>query len=582
MPAEDVQAHPNPYASVALEVEFRSPRFRTYLLPGYWDGGNRLVVRFAPTEAGAWDFRVSTNLPGFNGKTGRVQATAASSPGFIRPRNVHHWGHTETDQAHLWMGDTSLRFAVVDQSFFDRLIEIRTRQKFNHIRGLVLGGTEDAGAVFLSPDQPNTEHFRRLDERIKAMNKAGIVADLILAGGANQLARLFPTRQERERYVRYIAARYSALHVTWQGIGEFESYDGGRELLREIGTLLRKLDPYNHPRSTDTQATSAPLAGDGWMSFIVQRTADDALGSIEHQLHAAPFVNVGFAVEDSAAGEPSADVLRKRLWDSAMSGQYPTFANAGVYGGAGLPADSRYLDSPGARQMTVWFDFFSGTRHWELEPFFDVDGGRALALEVPREEDEPPEGIEYIVYVEKPGPVEIVLQRQNYDVAWVNPITGERLKQKRFRGDRLKIQPPDASHDWVLHVSREEKKRGMLRSYKFETHTVGLQEVEQNAQRVPYEIVEPSSGSLAPGKPVRFAAKVTRDSRATRSMMWLWTGEVSVDGEGYRVLGSGQEGEMRIPEGLASRYPAVLNIRLAGMNANGKVYFLDKIFRLER
>jgi len=101
MPAEDVKAHPNPYASAALEVELRSPRFRTYLLPGYWDGGNRLVVRFAPTEAGAWDFRVSSNLPGFNGKTGQVQATASSSPGFIRPRNVHHWGHTETDQAHL-------------------------------------------------------------------------------------------------------------------------------------------------------------------------------------------------------------------------------------------------------------------------------------------------------------------------------------------------------------------------------------------------------------------------------------------------------------------------------------------------
>jgi hypothetical protein len=133
-----------------------------------------------------------------------------------------------------------------------------------------------------------------------------------------------------------------------------------------------------------------------------------------------------------------------------------------------------------------------------------------------------------------------------------------------------------------LHVSREDKKQGMLRSYKFETHTVGLQEVEQNAQRVPFEIVEPSAGSLSPEKPVRFATKVTRDSRATRSMLWLWTGEVSVDGQGYRVLGSGQEGELRIPAGLASRYPAVLNIRLAGMNANGKVYFLDKIFRLER
>ena len=230
--------------------------------------------------------------------------------------------------------------------------------------------------------------------------------------------------------------------------------------------------------------------------------------------------------------------------------------------------------------MTVWCDFFSGTRHWELEPYFEVDGGRALALEVPREEDEEPEGIEYIVYVEKPGPVEIVLQKHNYDVAWVNPITGERLKQKDFHGDRLKIEPPDTKHDWVLHVSREGKKQSMLRSYKFETHPVLLQEVEQNAQRVPYEIVEPAAGALSVEKPVRFAAKVTRDTRATRTMMWLWTGEVSTDGQGYRVLGTGQQGEMRVPAGLASQYPAVMNLRLAGMNANGKIYFLDRIYRL--
>jgi hypothetical protein len=63
-------------------------------------------------------------------------------------------------------------------------------------------------------------------------------------------------------------------------------------------------------------------------------------------------------------------------------------------------------------------------------------------------------------------------------------------------------------------------------------------------------------------------------------MMWLWTGEVSTEGRGYRVLGTGAEGEMTVPPGLTGRYPAVLNLRLAGMNANGKIYFLDKIYRL--
>ena len=38
--------------------------------------------------------------------------------------------------------------------------------------------------------------------------------------------------------------------------------------------------------------------------------------------------------------------------------------------------------------MSVWYDILLGTRHWELEPYFDVDGGRALALE----------DTEYLVY----------------------------------------------------------------------------------------------------------------------------------------------------------------------------------------
>ncbi|MCC7174213.1 MAG: DUF5060 domain-containing protein [Bryobacterales bacterium] len=587
MSAEETAAHPVPYTTVSLEAEFRSPRFRTHVLPGFWDGGSRLVVRFTPTEPGAWDFRLTSNLSRLNGQRGQVQATASGTSGFLRPRNVHHWGYTENDQAHLWMGDTCLRFGFVDDSFLDRLVATRARQKFNHIRGLVLGTGEDAASAFPAPGGPNIEYFRRLDRRIRTMNQAGIVADLILAGGDNQLTRMFPTPQARERYVRYVVARYAGMDVTWQGIAGFEDYEGGRELLREIGTLLRKLDPYNHPRSTDALVTSAPLAGDGWMNFIVHRGADVALGAIEHQLQAAPFVNAGFGVEDAgpaaaAPGGVSVDDLRKRLWTSAMNGQYPTFANAATYAGAGLPVDPGQLESPGARQMTVWFDFFSGTRHWELEPYFDVDGGRALALEIPRSEDEPPEGIEYIVYVEKPGPVEIVLQRQNYDVAWLNPITGERLTRSRFRGDRLRIDPPDTSHDWVLHVSREERKRGLLRSYKFETHTVRLQEVEQNAQRVPFEIAEPSSAALSAGQPSYYAAKVTRETRATRSMLWLWTAEVSTDGQGYRFIGSGQEGTLRVPGGIAFHYPAILNLRLAGMNANGKVYFLDKVLRLER
>jgi len=571
--SDELEAHPNPYRDLELEVEFRSPRFRTFSLAGFWDGDNRMVVRFAPTEAGPWDFRVLSNVASLSGRTGRIEATASDAPGFLRPRNTFHWGYTATDQPHLWMGDTVLRFGFLSQEDFTRLIAARARQKFNHIRGYVLGGAREMEAAFPSAAKPDPDYFRRLDGRIQAMNKQGIIADLVLAAGPSTLLDRFTDRRDRERLVRFLVARYAAFNITWQIFEEFESHPRGRELVAEIGHLLAKLDPYDHPRTTGAAVTAGSAAGDGWMSYLIHNSASDELGAIERQLYAVPIVNVGFTGERQAGAESGTDNFRRRLWNATMNGAYPTVAEGRL--------GTQKLDSAEVAQMSVWYEFFAGTRFWELRPYFDVDGGRALALEIPRE-DENPEGIEYIVYVEKPGPVEIVLQRHSYDVAWIDPATGRRVKQRDFRGDRLRLEPPDKLHDWVLHISRESRKQSLLRSYKFETHSILLQEIEQNPQRIPFEIEAPAGEVLPVDQPVRFAARLTRASRATRAMQWLWTGEVSAEGRGYRVLAVGQSGEMRIPADIAGRLPAVLNLRLLGMNANGKVYALDRVFRLEK
>ena len=176
-----------------------------------------------------------------------------------------------------------------------------------------------------------------------------------------------------------------------------------------------------------------------------------------------------------------------------MNGQYPTFGNTGTYGGGRIHVDAKYADSPGARAMTAWFDFFSRTRHWELEPYFDVDGGRALALE----------GVEYIVYVEKPGPVEVLVERHGYDVAWFNPITGESLKQKDFKGERFTGEPPDKTHDWVLHISREGRKEGMLQVLQVRVAAAADAGSGANPQKMPYEMAEPAGDTMRDGDAAR-------------------------------------------------------------------------------
>jgi hypothetical protein len=221
--------------------------------------------------------------------------------------------------------------------------------------------------------------------------------------------------------------------------------------------------------------------------------------------------------------------------------------------------------------MTHWFDFFSRTRFWELEPYFDVEGGRALALE----------GVEYIVYVEKPGPVEILVERHGYDVAWFNPLTGEYLKQKDFKGDRYRGEPPGRHHDWVLHISRGKAARspccGVTSSNRGPS-SCRKSSRTRSARRS--RSFRPAGEAISLSVPPPYSVKITRQTRATRSMMWLWIGEVPADGLGFRVLGTGPEGTLRFPRYFARNLPGILALRLYGLNANGKLYALDHVYKL--
>jgi hypothetical protein len=541
----DAAQHPNPYRDVDLKVEFRSPQFRTLAIPAYWDGGHRLVVRFAPTEAGEWNYHVTSNVAVWNDKSGAFTAAASESKGFIHAENVHHWSYSERSgglyQPHLWMGASEMGFATMNDAAFRPMADARSAAKFNHLRGLVLGeGAWSSGGT------PSLEYFSRLDSRIRYLNQKGLIVDLVLAG-EGALTRLFPTPADRRRFVRYLVARYAAMDVTWQGFDRFEDYPDGRAVLKEIGATLKELDPYQHPRSSGAAVTSSPLIDDGWQDYVTLRTADDAIPSIEHQIFPAPFVNLDFGRE----GEIDANTFRHRLWNATMDGQYVTYAG-------------KSLDAAGVKAMSAWFTFFDDTRHWELEPYFDVNGGRALALE----------GTEYVVYVEHPGPVELNVEKHGYDVYWVNPADGESIKAKKYSGEYFTGEPPDKAHDWVLHVVREGRVESMNRSYKFESREIVMQEVEANTEKVPFAIEQPK-GDLSMSAPVMYSAKMTRQSRATRWMMFLWKGEVSADHQGYRILATGLQTTAPLPADIARTFPAVMHLRLYGMNANGKVYEVD-------
>lgn len=499
-------------AQAELHAEFRSPRHKTYLLRAFPDG-RKLVFRFAPTEPGAWDYRLTSNLRRLDGQTGQVNAAESEAPGFVRVANVHHFA-TENLKPHLWMTTGIERFTEIPRADFDRLIEQRSQEKFTHLRITIAAATD----------------LREAAERVRAINGMGLIADILLAA-------LPMDNRQRETYLTDIVSRFSAFNITWAGVPSFEDAAHGRALMKDTGSLLKKLDPYDHPRTTLAARTSAPLAGDGWMNFLSYGSPEQNMGAVEHQFYQLPAVNSGIQSQ-------------RDLWNATMNGQYPA-SGIGPY-------------------MKVWAEFMAASRFWELEPYFDVDGARALALE----------GTEYIVYVEKPGLVELTVENHNYDVAWMNPATGEMIKQKDYKGEHFTGEPPDKLHDWVLRVSREGRKEGMLKSYKFDSRPVPVQEVEVNPQKIAFEIAAPEGTELSLSRTAPFAVKIKRDSRATRSLLVEWTAEVPLDGEGYRVVGTGREGTLNLPRVLANRYPAVMSLHLMLLNANGKAYALDRVYKL--
>lgn len=492
-----------------LQAEMKSPRFKTALVPAFYNGGNKWIIRVSPVDAGTYEYRLTSNVARFNGKTGTFQANPSEHPSFIRPANVHHWIHPDTLKPHLWVGG------------------------INHQReSLNLASTPEA--------------MRAVEERIRTANAKGIIVDLSLASTPEAILQRFPERADRERWIRLVISRFAAFDITWLITDRFEGTVGGRPLLAEIGQLIKSSDPYNHPRSTGANWTSASLLADGWMDYVNLGATDDALAAVEHQFFGRPFVSIAKAAGSSAE-------FRHQLWNTTMSGAYPSFTG-------GDPA-----------LIKIWKDVFDRTRFWELEPYFDVDGGRALALD----------DTEYLVYVEKPsGPIEVLTAKHGYDVYWIDPATGESTKAKDYKGERFVSEAPSKDHDWILHISRDGRKQGMLKSYKFESRQNIGQEIEQNSAKVPFEIAEPAIEELSLSKPPKFAVKLKRETRATRQMSYVWTGEVVSDGQGYRVIGLGSQGTMSLPKDLGVKFPGVFNLRLSAINANGKAYSLDKVYRL--
>ena len=516
----EAKDHPEPWKTVQLRAEVKSPRFRTFLADAFWDGGRRLLIRVSPSDDGLWELKMTSNIARFDKQILTFNGLVSELKGFIQPANVHHWRNTGTLKGHLWLGIEIWDLASAAEETFETV----KAQRATHVRTL-----------FEPVWPPDPKRFQDFEKRVLKLNADNIVVDVVLAGPNGALIKALPNWGVREKYIRYMLSRLAPMNVTWELVKDWETYKDARTILKDLGGLIQKIDPYNHPRSAYPLGSTAAFVKDGWMTHILCNGDEPSVPAVEHQVYPLPIVTVGKRMST------------KVLWNAIAAGSY--------LGYGATKAIAEVLEK---------------MRYWELEPYFDVSNGRGLALV----------GTEYLVVVERAGIVEVEVEKHGYDAAWIDASTGERTPMKEYKGEHYIGEPPSKDKEWLLHLSREGRKEGMLKSYKFESEPLLMQVAEVDPKRIPFTIDMKDNADLKADAATPFVISITKDSRATRFMQYLITADVPTELQGMRVITTKDKGTMLLPASLATRFPAVLNVRVTGLNSNGKLYVVDRLVRL--
>jgi len=408
-------SYANPYLDCSAEATLTTPDGSVRALPLFWDGGSTWRLRVALDQVGEWRWTLSSKDPGLNGKAGAFTCHPSTRRGSLQPMTgaPHHFQYQNGEP--MWfMGDTAWSFVTDvpaenhNEATVGQYLARRSEQGFNVIHTMLLSETGDGnagGAPFtpLAGGKLNPSYWQAIDRRVALANSRDIIMGLALAwgrkvaGGANEPYAWgrFPNQEARERYTRYIAARYGAYNVyfilagEWHGEIRTRPPATGLEIRDQfiaIGNALRASDAHRrmigiHPMSQDGSVREFNRAP--WMDFgdyqQNYRHLHDRILASRH--YGKPVVNSEYAYhlrdqdgDGKADKENSLDEhdIRHASWDIVMAGGYlVTGFGTTYFGGNRDPGPF----NPAAKKNVVWEKqiqhlktFFEGLNYWRLVP----------------------------------------------------------------------------------------------------------------------------------------------------------------------------------------------------------------------
>lgn len=494
-------------SDVDVTVRLTSPGGREHVVSAFWDGEDTWRVRFMPGEAGTWSYRTTSqpNVSGLDGQEGRFECLESEGEAnrFLRHGPVkvaasgRYFEHTD-GTPFFWLGDTAWNGVLMSlEKDWEVFLRDRAEKRFSAIQFVTTqwraGHTNLEGEVAYTGFENieiNPVFFKRIDERIAAINGHGLLAVPVmlwtLGKPENNPGQL--PEDQAIRLARYLVARYGAHHVAWFLPGDGRFLDEEAERWKRIGRAV--FSGTDHaPVTLHPRGMQWPFDGfldENWVSFFGYQSGHGDNEQALQWIHSGPpsekwkldptrpVINLEPPYEDHIAyhsKQPhSAYNIRRAVYWSLLNAP-----PAGVvYGAHGIwsweitPAVP--LEHPNTGVARPWREAmaFAGSLHmkyvaelftslpwWELRPQPDLlaaqpgqrDGARHISV------SRTDSGGAILAYLPA-GAGELRFKNgvvKGLEARWYNPRTGEWLDPRP--GDSGRFVPPDAE-DWVLLLRR--------------------------------------------------------------------------------------------------------------------------------
>jgi hypothetical protein len=333
----------NPFRDVAFTAAFTNEH-RTVQVIGFYDGEGIYRVRFMPDATGHWTYVTASSAHELHGHTGALICTSPVTDGNHGPVGVAHQFHFQYADGtpYFPLGTTTYAYLFTSDENAQVSLTGMKKVQFNKTRICVLPKPLGKGPQILpfpsvdvsSDDRGGTNdlthfnpaYFKLLEQRLLALQKANIEADLILFHPYDAWGYKAMGPEADDFYLRYVIARLSAFRNVWWSIAN--EYD----LVKSKTTtdwdrffrITQAEDPYGHLRSIHHSRViydhSKP-----WCTHASLQSYDFEKSASRREAWGKPIVYDEIQYEgdvDRRWGNLSAEEMTRRFWLAIIHGVY--------------------------------------------------------------------------------------------------------------------------------------------------------------------------------------------------------------------------------------------------------------------